>query len=62
MPAFSFEKIAPPLRPPSPAPEIETKQQRGVIVRMLDRFVESRVKRAMPKDGAYQYFVKKPPK
>ena len=43
MPAFSFEKISPPARRGS-NPSIE-KKQRGVIVQILDRFVEARVKR-----------------
>ena len=43
MPAFTFEKISPPVRR-GPIPSIEQKQ-RGVIVQMLDRFVEARVKR-----------------
>ena len=43
MPAFTFEKISPPVRR-GPVPPIATKQ-RGVIVQMLDRFVEARVKR-----------------
>jgi hypothetical protein len=43
MPAFSFEKIAPPVRR-GPLPPI-AKKQRGVIVQILDRFVEARVKR-----------------
>jgi hypothetical protein len=43
MPAFTFEKIPPPDRR-GPIPSIETKQ-RGVIVQILDRFVEARVKR-----------------
>jgi hypothetical protein len=45
MPAFSFEKISPPLRR-GPLPPI-AKKQRGVIVQILDRFVEARVKRSM---------------
>ena len=46
MPAFTFEKISPPA-PPSrgPIPPIANKKQRGVIVQMLDRFVEARIKR-----------------
>jgi hypothetical protein len=48
MPAFSFEKISPPVRRGPIAP-IETKQ-RGVIVQILDRFVEARVKRALKKE------------
>jgi hypothetical protein len=43
MPAFTFEKISPPARR-GPIPSIE-KKQRGVIVQILDRFVEARVKR-----------------
>jgi hypothetical protein len=45
MPAFSFEKISPPIRRGPIAP-IEQKQ-RGVIVKILDRFVERRVKRKL---------------
>jgi len=43
MPAFTFEKISPPLRR-GPLPPI-AKKQRGVIVQILGRFVEARVKR-----------------
>ena len=43
MPAFTFEKISPPIRR-CPIPPI-AKKQRGVIVQILDRFVEARVKR-----------------
>lgn len=43
MPAFMFEKISPPARR-GPIPSVE-KKQRGVIVHILDRFVEARVKR-----------------
>ena len=49
MPAFTFEKISPPIRR-GPIPPI-AKKQRGVIVQMLDRFVEARVKRNMPEDN-----------
>ena len=45
MPAFTFEKISPPVRR-GPIPLI-AKKQRGVIVQILDRFVEARVKRSM---------------
>ena len=45
MPAFSFEKISPPVRR-GPLPPIE-KKQRGVIVQILDRFAEARVKRSL---------------
>jgi hypothetical protein len=44
MPAFSFEKISPPTRR-GPIPPI-VKKQRGVIVQILGRFVEARVKRS----------------
>jgi hypothetical protein len=44
MPAFTFEKISPPVRR-GPLPPI-VKKQRGVIVQILDRFVEARLKRA----------------
>jgi hypothetical protein len=45
MPAFTFEKISPPIRR-GPVPAI-AKKQRGVIVQILDRFVEARVKRTL---------------
>ena len=46
MPAFTFEKISPPAdRGPVPVPPVANKKQRGVIVQMLDRFVEARVRR-----------------
>jgi hypothetical protein len=48
MPAFTFEKISPPVRR-GPIPPIE-KKQRGVIVQILDRFVEARIKRAERED------------
>ena len=48
MPAFTFEKIA----PPAPIGRISispvaNKKQRGVMVQILDRFVEARVKRSL---------------
>ena len=45
MPAFTFEKISPPVRR-GPIPPI-AKKQRGVIVQILDRFVEARAKRTV---------------
>jgi hypothetical protein len=45
MPVFTFEKIPPPTRR-GPIPPI-VKKQRGVIVQILDRFVEARVKRTL---------------
>ena len=47
MPAFSFEKISPPVRR-GPIPPIP-KKQRGVIIQILDRFAEARVKRSQRK-------------
>jgi hypothetical protein len=45
MPAFTFEKISPPVRR-GPLPPV-AKKQRGVIVQILDRLVEKRVKRTL---------------
>jgi hypothetical protein len=60
MPAFTFEKISPPVRR-GPIPSIEQKQ-RGVIVQMLDRFVESRVKRTKREEkGVIARHEPKPP-
>ena len=47
MPVFTFEKISPPVRR-GPIPPI-AKKQRGVVVKMLDRFAEARVKRSLKK-------------
>ena len=45
MPAFTFEKISPPVRhgPSSPEPE----KPRGVLYQMIDRFAERRAKRIL---------------
>ncbi len=45
MPVFTFEKISPPVRR-GPLPPIK-KKPRGLIVQILDRFVEARVKRSL---------------
>jgi hypothetical protein len=45
MPVFTFEKISPPDRAASP--DVPAQKPRGVIVQMLDRFVEARVKRTV---------------
>jgi hypothetical protein len=45
MPAFTFEKISPPVRRGTIPPI--AKKQRGVIVQILDRFVEARVRRTL---------------
>ena len=61
MPAFSFEKISPPTGR-GPIPPI-VKKQRGVIVQILDRFVEARVKRNSRKEkGVIARRQKKPAK
>ncbi|WP_213287762.1 hypothetical protein [Bradyrhizobium sp. sGM-13] len=49
MPAFTFEKISPPERR-GPVPPVANKKQRGVIVQILDRFAEARVKRSLKKE------------
>ena len=61
MPAFSFEKISPPVRR-GPVPSI-VKKQRGVIVQILDRLVEARVKRSLREEkGEISRHEKKPAK
>ena len=60
MPAFTFEKISPPVRR-GPIPTI-VKKQRGLIVQILDSFVEARVKKSERKDkGVIARREKKPP-
>jgi hypothetical protein len=46
MPAFMFEKISPPADR-GPVPPVANKKQRGVIVQLLDRFAEARVRRSL---------------
>jgi hypothetical protein len=48
MPAFSFEKISPPASRGPIAPIVVKK--RGVIVQILDRFAEARVKRSLKRE------------
>jgi hypothetical protein len=57
MPAFTFEKISPPASRGPIAP-IEVKK-RGVIVQVLDRFVEARVKRSEAKGVIFRAKRKK---
>lgn len=45
MPAFTFEKISPPIRR-RPVPPIVQKQK-SFIVQILDRFVDARVQRGL---------------
>jgi hypothetical protein len=60
MPAFTFEKISPPVRR-GPLPSI-VKKQRGLIVQMLDSFVEARVKKnSRDEKGVIARYEKKPP-
>src|SRR5260370_40548982 len=60
MPAFTFEKISPPVRR-GRIPPI-AKKQRGVIVQILDRFVEARVKRTLREEkGVVARRQQKPP-
>ena len=58
MPAFTFEKISPPLRRGSASPAV--KKQRGAIVQILDRFVEARAKRTMTEEEAVVARQQKP--
>ena len=61
MPAFSFEKISAPVRRGPIAPI--AKKQRGVIVQILDRFVETRVKRTLrEEEGVIARRPRKPAK
>ena len=48
MPAFTFEKISPPVRR-GPIPPI-VKKQRGLIVQILDRLVAARGKKSTRED------------
>ena len=50
MPVFTFEKILPPLA--EGAPDVPAPKRRGVIIQMLDRFVEARVKRTVLEEKA----------
>jgi hypothetical protein len=45
MPAFTFEKISPPDER-APVTPVANKKQRGVIIQILDRFAEARVKKS----------------
>jgi hypothetical protein len=59
MPAFTFEKISPPIRR-GPIPSI-AKKQRGVIVQILARLVEARVKRSLLEEKGVVARRQKPP-
>jgi len=60
MPAFTFEKISPPTQR-GPIPPIANKKQRGVIVQILDRLVEARVKRTQREEDKGVIAHYKPP-
>jgi len=53
MPVFTFEKISPPIRRATPAAPAAEKP-RSVIIQLLDRFVEARVKRTVVQENAGQ--------
>jgi hypothetical protein len=60
MPAFTFEKISPPVRR-GPIPPI-VKKQRGLIVQVLESFVAARVEKSMREEkGVIARTEKKPP-
>ena len=48
MPAFTFEKISPPVRR-GPIPPI-VKKQRGLIIQLLDSFVGAGAKKSSPEE------------
>jgi hypothetical protein len=49
MPGFSFEKISPPVRR-RPSASTEQQKPRGLVMALLDRFVEARVKRRLRRE------------
>ncbi len=49
MPAFMFEKIAPPV---PHGPVSGTKAHRGILIKLLDRLVEARIKRTVREEKA----------
>jgi len=56
MPTFTFEKISPTVRPPGPTMAVMTQpggaaRPRGVIVQLLDKLAESRIRRNTQKRG-----------
>ena len=57
MPAFTFEKISPPPSRGPIAPIVVKK--RGVIVQILDRFVDARIKRSEGKGVLFRAKRKK---
>jgi hypothetical protein len=62
MPVFTFEKISPPIhRVPSPAAAPVAEKPRNVIIQILDRFVEARVKRTVIAEKTGDMRRNKPP-
>ena len=57
MPAFTFEKISPPTTHGTVAPIV--RKRRGVIVQILDRFVEARVKRTKAEKKGVVFRIKR---
>lgn len=51
MPAFTFEKISPPANRTAVTP-VANKKQRGVLVQVLDRLAEARLKRSLKEKKA----------
>jgi hypothetical protein len=47
MPGFTFEKISPPDRRKPAAAPAANERPRGAVVRMLERFVERRIRRKL---------------
>jgi hypothetical protein len=60
MPAFTFEKISPPVRRSAAA--VAEEKQRSRIVQFLDRFTEARTRRSLSKDRPEVAEPKKPSK
>jgi hypothetical protein len=58
MPAFMFEKIAPPV---PPGPVSGAKEHRGVLIKLLDRLVEARMRRTVHQEEAAIPSEPKPP-
>ncbi len=53
MPAFTFEKLSPPVRRAAATPGSAISvapRRRGLIVKIIERFVEVRVKRTVPQE------------
>jgi len=49
MPAFTFEKISPPANRTAVTP-VANKKQRGVLVQVLDRLAEARLRRKLKEE------------